>query len=102
MALGRINATTRFCFGCSGAALAMLDIVRAQQVARVWRVGYVGIEPRDRVQYLIDVFSKKLAEFGYQQGRNIDLTEHLAEARIEKIERASCSGGQSRTHDHSF
>jgi len=75
-----------FVFGFSGAALAMLDIARAQQVARVWRVGNVGIEPRDRGQYLFDAFSQKLAEFGYQQGRNIDLTEHFAEARIEKIE----------------
>ena len=73
-------------FGFSGAALAMLDNVGAQQVARVWRVGTVGIEPRDRGQYLFDVFSQKLAEFGYQQGRNIDLTVHFAEARIEKIE----------------
>jgi hypothetical protein len=90
MALGRINATTRFCFGCSGAALAMLDIVRAQQVARVWRVGYVGIEPRDRVQYLIDAFSKKLAEFGYQQGRNIDLTEHLGPVQELSLRTEAC------------
>ena len=31
-----------FVFGFSGAALAMLDIVHAQQVARIWRVGFVG------------------------------------------------------------
>jgi putative tryptophan/tyrosine transport system substrate-binding protein len=75
-----------FVFGFSGAALAMLDSVRGQQVARVWRVGTVGPEPRDRGQYLVDAFSQKLAEYGYQQGRNIDLTVHFTEARIEKIE----------------
>ena len=75
-----------FVFGFSGAALAMVDIVRAQQAARVWRVGNVGPEPRDKGQYLLDAFSQKLAEFGYQQGRNIDLTAHFTEARIEKFE----------------
>jgi hypothetical protein len=35
---------------------------------------------------LFDAFSQKLAEFGYQQGRNIDLTDHVAEARMEKVE----------------
>jgi putative ABC transport system substrate-binding protein len=35
---------------------------------------------------LFDAFSQKLAQFGYQQGRNIDLTDHVAEARMEKVE----------------
>ena len=35
---------------------------------------------------MVDAFSQKLAEYGYQQGRNIDLTVHFTEARIEKIE----------------
>ena len=74
-----------FVFGFSGAALAMLDDARAQPAGRVWRVGTVGPEPRDRGQYLFDAFSQRLAEFGYQQGRNVDLTAHFTEARIEKF-----------------
>ena len=66
-----------FVFGSSAAALATLDSARAQPVPRVWRVGNVGPEPRDRGQYLFDAFSQKLAEFGYQQGRNVDLTVAL-------------------------
>jgi hypothetical protein len=47
--------------------------------------GHCWAEPRDRGQYLLTPFSQRLAEFGYKQGRNVDLTVHYTEARIEKF-----------------
>jgi hypothetical protein len=58
-----------FVLDFSGAvALAMLHIAsaqpRTQQVARVWRVGLVAVQPRDKVQHLLDAFSSSASSKG--------------------------------------
>jgi hypothetical protein len=51
-----------------GAAAARPLAARAQQQPKMLRVGFVGIQPRDAPLYT--VFLKRIAELGYQEGRN--------------------------------
>src|ERR1700694_4334814 len=51
-----------------GAAVAWPLAAHAQQAARVFRVGFVGIQPFDAPIYV--AFRKRMAELGYQDGRN--------------------------------
>ena len=51
-----------------GAAAAWPLAARAQQQSKMLRVGFVGIEPRESPLYTN--FLKRMAELGYQEGRN--------------------------------
>jgi putative ABC transport system substrate-binding protein len=50
-----------------GAAAALPLAARAQQ-SMMLRVGFVGIQPREAPLY--NAFLKRMAELGYQEGRN--------------------------------
>src|SRR6266508_260556 len=51
-----------------GAAVAWPLAARAQQQPKMLRVGFVGIQPREAPVYIN--FLKRMAELGYQEGRN--------------------------------
>jgi putative ABC transport system substrate-binding protein len=51
-----------------GAAAAWPLSGRAQQPGKVWRVGFVGVQPRDAAIYI--AFRKRMAELGYYEDRN--------------------------------
>ena len=51
-----------------GAAAAWPPAVRAQLQPKMLRVGFVGIQPREFPLY--NAFLKRMAELGYQEGRN--------------------------------
>src|SRR6516165_4031917 len=51
-----------------GAAAAWPLAAGAQQQPKMLRVGFVGIQPREAPLYT--TFLKRMAEFGYQEGRN--------------------------------
>src|SRR6516164_5185892 len=51
-----------------GAAAAWPLAASAQQQPKMLRVGFVGIQPREAPLYT--TFLKRMAEFGYQEGRN--------------------------------
>src|SRR6266851_2398705 len=51
-----------------GVAAAWPLVARAQQAAKVLRVGFVGVQPPDAAIY--DAFRRRMAELGYQDGRN--------------------------------
>jgi putative ABC transport system substrate-binding protein len=51
-----------------GAAAACPLAVRAQQQPKVLRVGFVGMQPREAPHYTN--FLRRMAELGYQEGRN--------------------------------
>ena len=46
-----------------GAAAAWPVAARAQQTVSAWRVGFIGIQPRDTPIYV--AFRKRMAELGY-------------------------------------
>ena len=51
-----------------GAAVAWPLAARAQQQPKMLRLGFVGIQPREAPVYTN--FLKRMAELGYQEGRN--------------------------------
>ena len=62
-----------------GSAAAWPVVARAQQ-PKMLRVGYSGIMPRDAPHYA--AFEKRMAEIGYQQGRNFTF-EYIQAPSIE-------------------
>src|SRR5260370_42179243 len=50
-----------------GAAGTWPLVARAQQTARVLRVGFVGVQPRDAAIYV--AFRKRMGELGYREDR---------------------------------
>ena len=54
--------------GGTAVAVWPLAAARAQQQNKILRVGYSGMLPRDAPHYA--AFEKRMAELGYQQGRN--------------------------------
>src|SRR5213083_488405 len=65
-----------------GAALAWPLVGRAQ-APKMLRVGYSGILPREAPHYA--AFEKRMAELGYQQGRNFTF-EYIQAPGIEGYE----------------
>src|SRR5712692_5469902 len=65
-----------------GVAVAWPIAARAQQ-PKMLRVGYSGILPRDAPHYA--AFEKRVAELGYQQGRNFAF-EYIQSSSIEGYE----------------
>jgi hypothetical protein len=58
-----------FILALGGAAVAGPLAARAQQQPKMLRVGFVGIQPREAPLYT--TFLKRMAELGYQEGRNL-------------------------------
>ena len=67
-----------------GAAAAWPLAARAQQQSKMLRVGFVGIEPRESPLYTN--FLKRMAELGYQEGRNFAF-EYIQTPDIEGYEK---------------
>src|SRR5262245_21968945 len=67
-----------------GGAAAWPLAARAQQQSKMLRVGFVGIEPRESPLYTN--FLKRMAELGYQEGRNFAF-EYIQTPDIEGYEK---------------
>ena len=67
-----------------GAAAAWPLAARAQQQSKMLRVGFVGIEPQESPLYTN--FLKRMAELGYQEGRNFAF-EYIQTPDIEGYEK---------------
>ena len=68
-----------------GGAAAWPLAGRAQQQSRILRVGFVGIQPRDFRLYA--AFLERMAELGYQEGRNFAF-EFIQAANIDAYEQS--------------
>jgi hypothetical protein len=81
-----------------GTTVAWPLAARAQQQPKMLRVGFVGMQPRDAPHYAN--FLKRMAELGYQEGRNFtfDYIQTLNVEGYEKREKLTCSwrSGTSR------
>ena len=71
-----------------GAAATWPLAARAQQQSKMLRVGFVGIEPRESPLYTN--FLKRMAELGYQEGRNFAF-EYIQTPDIEGYETIASS-----------
>ena len=67
-----------------GGAVAWPLAARAQQQPKMLRVGFVGIQPREAPLYTN--FLKRMAELGYQEGRNFAF-EYIQTPNIEGYEK---------------
>ena len=67
-----------------GAAAAWPLVARAQQQPKMLRVGFVGVQPRESPLYAN--FLKRMAELGYQEGRNFTF-EYIQTPDIEGYEK---------------
>src|SRR2546427_455452 len=67
-----------------GAAVTWPLAVRAQQQPKMLRVGFVGMQPRESPLYAN--FLKRMAELGYQEGRNFTF-DYIQTPNIEGYER---------------
>ena len=67
-----------------GAAAAWPLVARAQQQPKMLRVGFVGIQPREAPVYTN--FLKRMAELGYQEGRNFAF-DYIQTPDVEGYER---------------
>jgi putative ABC transport system substrate-binding protein len=67
-----------------GGAAAWPLAVRAQQQLKMLRVGFVGMQPRESPLYAN--FLKRMAELGYQEGRNFTF-DYIQTPNIEGYEK---------------
>ena len=67
-----------------GAATAWPFAARAQQQPKMLRVGFVGMQPREFPLYT--TFLKRMAELGYQEGRNFTF-DYIQTPNIEGYEK---------------
>src|SRR5260370_9917425 len=67
--------------GCAATAWPLA--ARAQQQPKMLRVGFVGVQPRESPLYAN--FLKRMAELGYQEGRNFTF-EYIQTPDIEGYE----------------
>src|SRR6266705_1406543 len=74
----------KFIILLGGAVATWPFAVGAQQPTGMQRVGYVGIQPRDATLYLS--FRRRMAELGYQEGRNFRF-DYIQTPDIEGYER---------------
>ena len=87
-------ARRKFLATLGGAAAAWPLEARAQQQPKMLRVGFVGIQPQEAPAYTN--FLKRMAELGYQEGRNFtfDYTQTAGCRRLrEKLSRARGAQG---------
>src|SRR5438270_3542067 len=67
-----------------GAAAAWPLAARAQQQPKMLRIGFVGMQPREAPHYAN--FLKRMAELGYQEGRNFTFN-YIQTPNVEGYER---------------
>ena len=67
-----------------GAAVALPLTAGAQPQPKMLRVGFVGIQPRESTLYA--AFLERMAELGYQEGRNFTF-EYIQAANVDDYEK---------------
>ncbi len=80
-----MSQTHRRRFMLSAGALLVAPLARAQQAAKVYRVGYLAVSPRPAIGPLYDAFKDALRELGYVEGRNLVLEFRSAEGKPERL-----------------
>jgi putative ABC transport system substrate-binding protein len=71
--------------GLLGGAVASVPFVaRAQQAAKVYRIGYLSLLPGED-KTLGKAFAQRLQELGYREGKNLTVEYRSAEGRPERL-----------------
>ena len=69
----------------AGALLATTRDARAQQVAKVFRIGYLSAPTRESVEGILEAFLRALRELGWIEGQNIVIEYRWAEGDLERL-----------------
>jgi putative ABC transport system substrate-binding protein len=67
-----------------GAAASVPFAARAQQAAKLYRIGYLGLLPGEDTT-LGKALSQRLQELGYSEGRNMTFVYRSAEGQLERL-----------------
>ena len=68
----------------TGAAVAWPVAVRAQQLGKVSRIGFLGTSSPSLERTLVDVFVQKLRELGHVEGATIAIEYRWAEGQDDR------------------
>jgi hypothetical protein len=79
-----------------GAAVVWPLATRAQQQPKMLRVGFVGMQPREFPIYTS--FLKRMAELGYQEGRNFTFPEEARMLANQMNDAEAKVRASARTH----
>jgi putative ABC transport system substrate-binding protein len=69
----------------AGALLATTHGAKAQQVAKVFRIGYLSAPTRESVEGILEAFLRALRELGWIEGQNIVIEYRWAEGDLERL-----------------
>jgi ABC-type uncharacterized transport system substrate-binding protein len=65
--------------------LAVGAIADAQQAAKVARIGFLATPPHSSISDRYDAFLHGLRDFGYREGKNIDIERRSADGKVERL-----------------
>jgi len=68
-----------------GALLATMRAAKAQQAAKVFRIGYLSAPTRESVEGILEAFLRALRELGWIEGQNIVIEYRWAEGDLERL-----------------
>jgi putative ABC transport system substrate-binding protein len=74
-----------FLAGTGAVLLAAPLAAEAQPAGKVYRIGHLQIEVRQRVAYLVKAFEEGLRELGYVEGRNVVSEYRFADRQRERL-----------------
>jgi putative ABC transport system substrate-binding protein len=81
-----INIARReFIAALGGTALAYPLAARAQQPARILRIGYLGYSSPALEQSLVEAFQQGMRELGYVDGQNVAIEYRSAEGKLDRL-----------------
>ena len=60
-------------------------LAQAQQLGRIYRVGYLSAPSRESVARGVDAFVRRLRELGWVEGQNLVIEYRWAEGKIERL-----------------
>jgi len=65
--------------------VAMPIVSRAQESARIWRIGFLEAGAPAANQHYLDAFKRGLSERGYVEGQNVVIVERWADGHVDRF-----------------
>ena len=60
-------------------------LLQAQQSGRIYRIGWLGVVPRNLASNFFDAFEQGMRDHGYAVGKNLVIEFAIAEGKIERL-----------------
>ena len=75
----------RFIGAVAAGLVTMPWVSRAQDAARIWRIGSLEAGAPAANQHFLDAFKRGLREQGYVEGQNVVVVERWADGNVERF-----------------